>query len=66
MQLYKKINGHELSWALGAAFNVLQNGLWRFILLLDKFYSRFVTLKRQNNGVSNWEKGMYKNNINET
>lgn len=25
--LYKKINGHELSWALGAAFNVLQNGL---------------------------------------
>lgn len=25
--LYKKINGHELSWALGAAFNVLQSGL---------------------------------------
>ncbi|XP_032686884.1 ectonucleoside triphosphate diphosphohydrolase 5 isoform X2 [Odontomachus brunneus] len=27
LYLYKKINGHELSWALGAAFNVLQNGL---------------------------------------
>ncbi|XP_011708265.1 PREDICTED: ectonucleoside triphosphate diphosphohydrolase 5 isoform X4 [Wasmannia auropunctata] len=27
LHLYKKINGHELSWALGAAFNVLQNGL---------------------------------------
>jgi hypothetical protein len=27
LQLYKKIRGHELSWALGAAFNVLQNGL---------------------------------------
>lgn len=27
LQLYKKINEHELSWALGAAFNVLQNGL---------------------------------------
>ncbi|XP_076236069.1 nucleoside diphosphate phosphatase ENTPD5 isoform X2 [Calliopsis andreniformis] len=25
--LYKKINGHELSWALGAAFNIIQNGL---------------------------------------
>ncbi|XP_046822878.1 ectonucleoside triphosphate diphosphohydrolase 5 isoform X2 [Vespa velutina] len=25
--LYKKINQHELSWALGAAFNVLQSGL---------------------------------------
>lgn len=25
--LYKKIGGHELSWALGAAFNILQNGL---------------------------------------
>lgn len=25
-QLYKKINGHELSWALGAAFNIIQNG----------------------------------------
>lgn len=25
-QLYKKINQHELSWALGAAFNVLQSG----------------------------------------
>jgi len=36
LHLYKKINGHELSWALGAAFNVLQNGLWRcFILLLE-------------------------------
>ncbi|XP_011335310.1 ectonucleoside triphosphate diphosphohydrolase 5 isoform X2 [Ooceraea biroi] len=27
LYLYKKIRGHELSWALGAAFNVLQNGL---------------------------------------
>ncbi|XP_012278493.1 ectonucleoside triphosphate diphosphohydrolase 5 isoform X2 [Orussus abietinus] len=27
LNLYKKINGHEISWALGAAFNVLQNGL---------------------------------------
>ncbi|XP_029675171.1 ectonucleoside triphosphate diphosphohydrolase 5 isoform X1 [Formica exsecta] len=27
LYLYKKINGHELSWALGAAFNALQNGL---------------------------------------
>ncbi|XP_011145148.1 ectonucleoside triphosphate diphosphohydrolase 5 isoform X2 [Harpegnathos saltator] len=27
LYLYKKINGHEVSWALGAAFNVLQNGL---------------------------------------
>ncbi|XP_012268935.2 ectonucleoside triphosphate diphosphohydrolase 5 isoform X2 [Athalia rosae] len=27
LQLYKKISGHELSWALGAAFNILQNGL---------------------------------------
>ncbi|XP_015523775.1 ectonucleoside triphosphate diphosphohydrolase 5 isoform X1 [Neodiprion virginianus] len=27
LQLYKKINSHELSWALGAAFNILQNGL---------------------------------------
>ncbi|KAK2579445.1 hypothetical protein KPH14_002654 [Odynerus spinipes] len=25
--LYKKISGHELSWALGAAFNILQSGL---------------------------------------
>ncbi|CAK9803176.1 Nucleoside diphosphate phosphatase ENTPD5 [Anthophora quadrimaculata] len=27
IHLYKKINGHELSWALGAAFNIIQNGL---------------------------------------
>ncbi|XP_076183157.1 nucleoside diphosphate phosphatase ENTPD5-like isoform X2 [Ptiloglossa arizonensis] len=27
LYLYKKINGHELSWALGAAFNIIQNGL---------------------------------------
>lgn len=27
LYLYRKINQHELSWALGAAFNVLQNGL---------------------------------------
>ncbi|XP_066600387.1 ectonucleoside triphosphate diphosphohydrolase 5 isoform X2 [Prorops nasuta] len=27
LYLYKKITGHELSWALGAAFNILQNGL---------------------------------------
>ncbi|XP_011268404.1 ectonucleoside triphosphate diphosphohydrolase 5 isoform X1 [Camponotus floridanus] len=27
LYLYKKISGHELSWALGAAFNILQNGL---------------------------------------
>ncbi|XP_003490259.1 ectonucleoside triphosphate diphosphohydrolase 5 isoform X1 [Bombus impatiens] len=26
LYLYKKINGHELSWALGAAFNIIQNG----------------------------------------
>lgn len=23
MQLYKKIDGHEISWALGCAYNVL-------------------------------------------
>lgn len=27
LYLYKKITGHELSWALGAAFNIIQNGL---------------------------------------
>ncbi|XP_054007003.1 ectonucleoside triphosphate diphosphohydrolase 5 isoform X1 [Hylaeus anthracinus] len=27
LYLYKKINDHELSWALGAAFNIIQNGL---------------------------------------
>ncbi|XP_076632477.1 ectonucleoside triphosphate diphosphohydrolase NTPase isoform X2 [Colletes latitarsis] len=27
LYLYKRINGHELSWALGAAFNIIQNGL---------------------------------------
>lgn len=27
LNLYKKISGHELSWALGAAFNIVQNGL---------------------------------------
>ena len=24
VHLYKKINGHEASWALGLAFNILQ------------------------------------------
>lgn len=24
LQLYKKVNGHEISWALGAAYNVLK------------------------------------------
>ncbi|XP_049841284.1 ectonucleoside triphosphate diphosphohydrolase 5 isoform X1 [Schistocerca gregaria] len=27
LNLYKKIDGHEISWALGAAFHILQNGL---------------------------------------
>ncbi|XP_015587664.1 ectonucleoside triphosphate diphosphohydrolase 5 isoform X2 [Cephus cinctus] len=27
LYLYRKINGHELSWAMGAAFNILQNEL---------------------------------------
>ncbi|XP_043252062.1 ectonucleoside triphosphate diphosphohydrolase 5 isoform X2 [Colletes gigas] len=27
LYLYKRINGHELSWALGAAFSIIQNGL---------------------------------------
>jgi hypothetical protein len=26
-QLYKQVDGHEISWALGAAFHILQNGL---------------------------------------
>jgi hypothetical protein len=24
----KKVHGHELSWALGAAYHILQNGVW--------------------------------------
>ncbi|XP_076684363.1 ectonucleoside triphosphate diphosphohydrolase NTPase isoform X1 [Andrena cerasifolii] len=27
LYLYRRINRHELSWALGAAFNIIQNGL---------------------------------------
>nr|CAD7424223.1 unnamed protein product [Timema monikensis] len=27
LNLFKKIDGHELSWALGAVFHILQNGL---------------------------------------
>lgn len=27
LNLYKQIDGHEISWALGAAFHILQNGL---------------------------------------
>ncbi|KAK7863329.1 hypothetical protein R5R35_009685 [Gryllus longicercus] len=27
LNLFKKIDGHEISWALGAAFHILQNGL---------------------------------------
>ncbi|XP_021913733.1 ectonucleoside triphosphate diphosphohydrolase 5 isoform X1 [Zootermopsis nevadensis] len=27
LHLYKQVDGHEISWALGAAFHILQNGL---------------------------------------
>jgi len=27
LRLYKQVDGHEISWALGAAFHILQNGL---------------------------------------
>ena len=36
IQLYKKINGHEASWALGLAYKLLDSK-WYYIMNLKKF-----------------------------